>query len=112
MVKFMYLGKYTADGLRGLATEGGTKRLQETDKLISSIGGNILEYSFMIGEYDFVLIVEVPDDAAGLIAPILAGSSGTVKVMTVPLVSPSQMDEVCSRIPATTFRPAGKDNMS
>lgn len=108
MAKFLYLGKYTADGLKGLAAEGGTKRLEATEKLISSIGGNILEYSFAVGEYDFVLIVEVSDNAAGLIAPILTGASGTVRVLTVPLVTPSQIDEVCARIPSTTFRPAGK----
>ena len=108
MAKFMYLGKYTAEGLKGLVAEGGTRRRTATERLIGSIGGTILEYSFAVGEYDFVLIVEVADNAAGLIAPILTGASGTVRVLTVPLVTPQQIDEVCARIPSTSFRPAGQ----
>lgn len=108
MATFMYLGKYTADGLKGLAAEGGTKRREATEKLVTSIGGTIQHYSFAVGEYDFVLIVELPDSAAGLIAPILTGLSGTVRVLTVPLVSPQQIDEVCARIPSSTFRGAGQ----
>ena len=108
MAKFMYLGKYTADGLKGLAAEGGTKRLEATERLVASIGGTILEYSFAIGEYDFVLVVDLPDHTAGLIAPILTGASGTVRVLTVPLVSPAEIDEVCARITHGSFRPAGK----
>lgn len=108
MAKFMYLGKYTADGLRGLAAEGGTKREAAIEKLVGSIGGTVLEYFFAVGEYDFVVIIDVPDNAAGLIAPILTGSTGTVRVVTVPLMSPKDMDEVCARIPSTSFRPAGQ----
>lgn len=107
MTTFMYLGKYTADGLKGLADEGGTQRRVATERLITSIGGSIREYWFAIGEYDFVLMVDLPDDAAGLVAPILTGASGTVRVLTVPLVSPEQIDEVCSRIGSGSFRPAG-----
>lgn len=103
----MYLGKYTTEGLKGLAAEGGTKRLQATERLVTSIGGTIVEYFFAVGEYDFVLIVDVPDNATGLVAPILTGSSGTVRVLTVPLLSPSEMDEVCSKIQLGSFRPAG-----
>ena len=54
-------------------------------------------------------MVEVADDAAGLVAPILTGASGTVRVLTVPLVDPATLDEVSSRIAAATFRPAGSD---
>ena len=108
MAKFMYLGQYTAEGLKGLAAEGGTKRQQATEKLVESVGGRILHYSFAVGEHDFVLIVDVPDNAAGLVAPILTGASGTVRVLTVPLVSPQEIDEICARISASSFRPAGQ----
>lgn len=107
MARFLYLGKYTAEGLKGLAAEGGTKRREATERLVASIGGKILEYSFAVGEYDFVLIVEVADDAAGLVAPILTGASGTVRVLTVPLIDPITLDEVSARIARAAFRPAG-----
>lgn len=108
MAKFLYLGKYTADGLKGLAADGGTRRKAAIEQFASSIGGKILEYSFAVGEYDFVVIADVPDNAAGLIAPIMTGASGTVNLLTVPLVSPQEIDEVCARIPSSTFRPAGQ----
>lgn len=108
MARFLYLGKYTAEGLKGLAAEGGTERREATERMIASIGGTIIEYQFAVGEYDFVLIVDVADDAAGLIAPILTGASGTVRVLTVPLVSPEQIDVVANRIASTSFRPAGR----
>lgn len=108
MKQFLYLGKYTADGLKGLATEGGTKRREATERLVTSLGGRILDYKFAIGEYDFMLIVEVADEAAGLVAPILTGASGTVRVLTVPLVVPEELDDVAARIAQATFRPAGQ----
>ena len=109
MSHFLYLGKYTSEGLKGLAAEGGTQRRKATERLVESLGGRILEYWFAVGEFDFVLMVEVADDAAGLVAPILTGASGTVRVLTVPLVDPATLDEVSSRIAAATFRPAGSD---
>lgn len=107
MAAFLYLGKYTAEGLKGLAAEGGTARRAATESFFASMGGTVREYWFAVGEYDFVLIVDLPDDAAGLIAPIVTGSSGTVRVLTVPLISSEQIDEVCDRITSGSFRPAG-----
>lgn len=107
MARFLYLGKYTAEGLKGLVAEGGSKRRDATEQMVKSIGGRVLEYDFTVGEYDFILMVEVEDQLAGLVAPLLAGSSGTVRVVTVPLVSPQQMDDVAARAVATSFRPAG-----
>jgi uncharacterized protein with GYD domain len=107
MVRYLYLGKYSTEGLKGLAAEGGTKRREATGQLVESLGGRMTEYAFAVGEYDFIVIAEMPDDTAALVPSIMAGSTGTVRVLTVPLRSPAEIDAVSARIAEATFRAAG-----
>lgn len=107
MVRYLYLGKYTTEGLQGLVAEGGTKRREATEAFFASLGGRLVEYYFAVGEYDFALIAELPDDTAALVPPLVTGTTGTLRVLTIPLRTPAEIDEVCARIADTSFRPAG-----
>lgn len=49
---------------------------------------------------------EVPDEEAGVVASIVATSSGTARVVTIPLISPETMDEIAKRISKVSFCPA------
>lgn len=105
MAQFLYLGKYTTEGRKGIAAEGGSSRRRAVENLAESVGGKLVHFSFAIGDYDLVAIVDVPDTAAGLVAPLLVGSLGIANITTVALVEPSVLDDVAGRISKANYRP-------
>ena len=93
MPKYMYYGSYTQEGLDGFLKEGGTKRREATKQLAESLGGSLVDYYFAFGENDFYAIVDMPDQASGIAASLIANSSGAVNVKTVALITPEEADE-------------------
>ena len=56
MAKFLMLGKYSLEGIRGIATER-TKKAIET---IEKSGGKVNFMYALLGDYDLVFLVEFP----------------------------------------------------
>lgn len=107
MGMYLYIGSYTHEGVAGLLADGGTKREAETRSLFESLGGTILWYGFALGEADFFILAEMPDDQAAVVPPLMAASTGTVAARTVKLLTPAQMDAVAERTRNVSFRAAG-----
>jgi uncharacterized protein with GYD domain len=97
MPKFMVKASYNADGTRGLIKEGGTGRRAAVQKLIESLGGKVEAFYFAYGEYDVYVIIDLPDAAAGLALSLAINASGAVRLSTVPLITPEEMDAASKR---------------
>lgn len=108
MATYLVLGTYTDKGRTGLLAEGGTSRDAETHKLFEEqLGGKVIHYGFLMGKYDFMLLVELADDAS-VVAPTLLGSAGgsfTVDILKV--ISPAELDAIVDKAQALKFRLAG-----
>jgi uncharacterized protein with GYD domain len=104
---YLYIGSYTREGRAGLISEGGTSREKETRGLFEKLGARVHHYAFAVGEFDFIILAECPDDTVALVPPLLASATGTVSVRTVKLVAPAQMDEIAAQTKAFAFRGAG-----
>lgn len=107
MAVYLYLGKYTSEGLAGLVKEGGSSREAETRGFFERLGGRVLQYGFTTGPYDFVVLAELPDAVAGLVPSLTVGSTGTASVQTLKLIPPQRLDEAAAKARQTNFRPAG-----
>lgn len=109
MTTYLVLGTYTAQGRAGLVAEGGSSRDKETRKLFEEqLGGKVIYYAFLMGRYDFVLIVELPDDAS-ILAPTLMGTAGgSFSVETCKVLSPAEFDSVAEKTRSLSFRLAGQ----
>ncbi len=105
MPKYLGLGNYTQSGLSGFLKEGGTSRRQATQQLVESLGGKLEAYYFAFGEYDFVIIYDMPDNTSALSAVLAGASSGAVEVATTVLITPEEADEAVKKSP--TYRPPG-----
>ncbi len=92
MPKFMIKASYTAEGARGLLKEGGTARRAAVQKLIEGIGGKVEAFYFAYGEDDAYVIVDVPDAASGLAVSLAVNASGAVRLSTIPLITPEEID--------------------
>ncbi len=92
MAKFLAKASYTADGARGLMKEGGTSRRAAIEQLVQGLGGRVEAFYFAYGESDAYVIIEVPDAAAGLALSLSVNASGAVRLSTIPLITPEEMD--------------------
>jgi uncharacterized protein with GYD domain len=99
MPRFLFTGSYTAEGARGLLAEGGTGRRDATERLIASLGGTLEAYYFAFGSDDFILIAELPDNAAAAAGTLAASTSGAIRTRTTVLLTPEELDESARRTP-------------
>lgn len=92
MAKYLFIGNYTAEGARGVAKDGGSKRRAAADKVIASVGGKIESFYFAFGKGDFYLIAEMPSNTAVAAASMTINASGAMALSTVVLVTPEELD--------------------
>jgi uncharacterized protein with GYD domain len=97
MPKFMVKASYNSDGARGLLKEGGTARRATVQKLIESVGGKVEAFYFSYGEDDAYIITDMPDAAAGIAISLAVNGSGAVRLSTIPLITPEELDAACKK---------------
>ena len=105
MAKYLIQFSYTQEGLKGLLSEGGTKRREATEDLVRSLGGKLLAYYFTFGEYDGIAIVDKLDNVEATTVAMTAAASGAVRTKTTVLLEPNEIDRVARKAP--TYRPPG-----
>jgi uncharacterized protein with GYD domain len=106
MSKYLFHGSYTEEGLKGLLKEGGSKRREATEQLVKSLGGTLEAYYFAFGDNDFYLIADAPDNVSASAASLVANASGAVKVKTVVLLTPEEVDQAVKK--TVEYRPPGR----
>ena len=77
MPKFLFVGSYTSEGSKGMLKEGGVKRKAAIEEAIKSVGGTLEACYFALGEYDFVLLTDMPDNVSA--AGLLSSCVGTIR---------------------------------
>ncbi len=97
MPKFMIKASYTTEGTRGLLKEGGTGRRAAIQKLIEGIGGTVEAFYFAYGEDDAYVITDVPDATSGLAVSLAVNASSAVRLTTIPLITPEEIDAACKK---------------
>jgi uncharacterized protein with GYD domain len=95
MQKYILLGNFTEEGLRKL--EKFPNRDKAARNLIEKAGGTLQIY-YTIGEYDFVAIVDMPDEKSMLKLLIRMGKIGDVKTKTLKAWGESEFHDVIKQI--------------
>jgi uncharacterized protein with GYD domain len=106
VAKYLFTGSYTIEGGRGLLAEGGSGRREAAEKLAASVGGTVESFHFAFGGDDFVIIANLPDNAAAAALALTASASGAVDVRTVVLLTPEEVDVATKLSPA--YRAPGR----
>ena len=106
MPKYLFQGSYTEKGLSGLLKEGGSKRREVAAQVIKSVGGTLEAYYFAFGDNDFYVIADMPDNVSTSAASLIVNASGAVKVKTIVLLTPEEVDQVIRK--SVNYRPPGK----
>jgi uncharacterized protein with GYD domain len=97
MAKYLVTASYTSEGLKGLRKDGGTKRRQAAARAVESAGGTLESFYFAFGDQDAIVIADLPDASAAAALSIVIGSSGSVRTVTTPLITPEEMDKACQK---------------
>ena len=106
MPKFMIMGSYTSDGAKALVKEGGSQRRAAVDKMVGGLGGKVEALYFAFGDSDIYVIVDVPDSASAAALSLAVNASGMVKLSTVPLMTPEDVDAACKK--TVSYRAPGR----
>ena len=84
MPHYILLSTLTADGRKTLKSK--PDRIKEVNKEIEAFGARVLSQYAVLGPYDFVNIVEAPDNETISRVSVELGSRGTVKIMSLPAI--------------------------
>ncbi len=106
MPKYLIQASYTADGLKGLQKDKSSGRKAAIAKSAEALGGKLEAYYFALGEYDVVVIVDLPDTVSATAMALAASSSGLVRTKTTVLLTVEETDKALQK--KVGYRPPGK----
>lgn len=90
MARYVILTKITADGLETL--KENPERIKEVNEEIAKkYGVKVISQYIVMGPYDFVNIVEAPDNESVVKMVIELGSRGTIQTLTMPAIDIDQL---------------------
>lgn len=92
MPKYLIKASYTADGVRGLIKDGGSARRALVKKLVEGAGGTLEAFYYAYGDDDAYIITDLPHAADGLAISLAVNASGAVRLTTIPLITPEEVD--------------------
>ena len=106
MPKYLMQVSYTADGVKGLVKDGGSKRLAAANTLLQSLGGKIESFYYAFGETDVVVIADMPDNGAAAAASLALAGSGAVTNKITVLLTPEEIDKAVKK--SGNYTPPGR----
>ncbi len=86
----------TTEGVQAL--KDAPDRIEESKKLWEEAGGKLLEWYFVLGDYDYLLITEAPDEKVMAEIAIKASRRGRTRFRTHMAISIEEFAEVAARL--------------
>ena len=106
MPKYLFQVKYTTEGLKGVLAEGGSRRKEAIEKLVTSVGGKLEACYFAFGQTDLYTIASFPDNVTAATISLFVSAAGAASTAVTVLLTPEEIDEAVRKTP--TYRPPGK----
>jgi uncharacterized protein with GYD domain len=85
MPTYLMLTTLTEKGVQTLHANPG--RLREVNRDVEEMGAKVLHQWAVLGEYDFVNIIEAPDDLTVAKVSLALGARGSAKLASLPLLA-------------------------
>jgi uncharacterized protein with GYD domain len=94
MSRYVLLSTLTADGRKTLHKDpSATHRVNDE---IHAFGCEVVQQYAVLGPYDFVTVVEAPDNATMAHLSVDLGSRGTVNILTLPAIEIDDFEQTMS----------------
>jgi uncharacterized protein with GYD domain len=88
MPTYITQGRYTREAIKGMLVKP-EDRADAVSRLMSKAGGKLIGYYLTFGEYDFLVIAEMPGETQMAAALLAAGSGGGVTGLRTTLAMTS-----------------------
>ena len=105
MALYMFEAAFTSDAWATLA-KNPQDRTEAVRTLLQGIGGKLISYYFAFGDYDVVVLAELPDNGAAAATAIAVAAGGAIRaVKTTPLLSAQEGVEAMRKAGEVNYRP-------
>lgn len=105
MPKYLIQASYTAEGVKGLLKDGGSKRRAAAAEAVKGLGGSLEAFYYAFGDTDVFAIADAPDNISAAAVSLAVTASGAVQAKTTVLLTPEEMDQVVKK--TVNYRPPG-----
>ena len=105
MGKYMFEAKYSPEGAKAVAKDGGSARRSAVEKSVASVGGRLEAFYFAFGGSDAYVLVDLPDNVSAAAMALAVNQSGVASTKTIVLLTPEEMDAAGKKNVA--YRPPG-----
>lgn len=106
MPKYLFRASYLGEGVKGLLSEGGSKRREAVEQTAKGMGGTVESFYYAFGEDDVVGVIDLPDNVSATAFALMVNGSGTVKLKTTVLITPEEVDQAAKK--SVDYRPPGR----
>ena len=97
---------YSSSGVAGLVKEP-QNRIEKVTPAIEALGGRVECGYFAFGDYDVVVVCEMPDNASAAAFALAVGAGGTVSsYRTTVLLTPDEAVEAMGKAADSGYAPA------
>lgn len=97
MSRYLVQAAYTAEGLKGLQKDKASGRRQAVTRAVEGLGGRLEAIYYALGDYDVMLIVDMPDAISGAALGLRVSASGLVRTKTTPLLTVEEADSALAK---------------
>ena len=91
------VGNLTQKGIENI--KNSPNRVEDARKMFQSLGGDIKDFYYTMGKYDFILISEFPNDDAATRAILINGMKGSARTETLKAITLEEMVNIVKELP-------------
>lgn len=96
MATFIILGKFTQEGIAKI--KDSPKRAEAAREVFKSVGAELKETYYTLGQYDFVAIIEDADIEEVTKALLIIGSEGAVRTETLAAIKKDKIKDIIKKM--------------
>jgi uncharacterized protein with GYD domain len=97
MPTYIGLFKLTDKGIQNIKNAPG--RIEEAFKAVEAMGGKLIDFYAVMGEYDYVGIAEFPSDEAQMTFALGLSSRGDTRGITLKAFSKEEFTKMVEKLP-------------
>ena len=97
MPTYITLFNLTEQGIKNI--KDAPKRIEDGIKAAEAIGGKLIGFYSVMGEYDYVAIGEAPNDEVAVTFALALGSQGDARTMTLKAFTREEFTEIVNKLP-------------
>ena len=97
MAAYIMVGNYTKQGMDKI--RGAPARIDTAREVVASLGGQLQCWYLTMGRYDFVAIIEAPNDEVMARLALAIGSHGNITTETLRAFNEQEFLQIVSELP-------------